>query len=164
MTRRDLGEEVVLEPRIPSNRFRDRCDEDIEDCHTPRVCFSTNIDLALVATDAGPYNRITRFIYGVKRIPNMIDCKNVEHPQMPEGCSQYYGNEFTWKEFVEYQSNLLDVSPFEITKKQYLKYCVPDAHLTNEVWSLTPITAYRLGILNKGKINWDPKFPFDDSL
>lgn len=163
VTSRNLGEEVVLEPRIPRMRFEDDENEDIEDPITPRVCFSTSVDLALKAIDAGPMSTIKRFIYGVKSIANMIDCKFVPKPYMPIGCSQY-GVDFLWSDFVEYQSRVSGLQKADITKEKYLKYCVPDAHLTNEVWSLTPITAYRLGILDKGKINWDPKFPFDDSM
>lgn len=147
----DLGRSVVLYPRVPTGRYIDWDGKDIEDCVTPRVCFSTSVDLALKATSSGPYNTITRFIYAIEEIASKIDCSEIirsgqcpnDQPDNP------YNEDFWWAKYAKYHNVDFNDISFQY---ECLKYCVPDALTTNEFWSLEPITIYKVGVLSKGKI------------
>ena len=130
---------LLLNPKVPSSPFTDKFGNAIEDCITPRVCVAPGIEQAIVAIKgtgerynpemASWFDTDSGYLYGIRAGSKLV--------QLNKHCPTGYGPTFTLERIQ--QSNVGGEC------ETRFKFCVPDAHLTGEMWSLIPLRAYYIG-------------------
>jgi hypothetical protein len=121
----------------------------IEDDFTPRVSFGPSIEKAVLAM----FQSGKHYIYACKSIPGKVDLSK-KSGKFPTSRSNPYGTSFQlalWIKWAKKHSilskkelDLLDL-PYYDTPIRALKYSVPDAKITGELWATKPVTAKRIG-------------------
>lgn len=146
----DLGDRFTFTPRLPSTPMRDENGDVIEDMTTLRTSWAPRIWRALSAL--GGAQRQTMYIYAVEKLP-----KQVFPSADPDECpssepDNEYGPGFVWKDYQGYVEKIIKRGLTQADKDRELTKCVPDVEETEEIWSTGPVTAQKVGIIQKGVV------------
>jgi hypothetical protein len=149
LSRKYLGNKVILTPKVPEEPYEDKNGCLIEDPITPRISFATSIEKALYAL-SNTGSSIFRigdkiYVYGCNELNGHVEPYELFF-KCPSSPNNKYGVDFEFDKYIEYRFKYSGPC-HNIEYQELLRNCVPDAKITEEIWATEPTEVYYVGVL-----------------